>query len=141
VAGLAALIGCVSIHSLGPLVDQTLGLPAKTADQLSQAASDYFECCGKWPASMNELQSPPCDDGEKRRKIADDLAAIPADALANQVVFRTLPDGQLTISMSFPGRTVTTNGSSVTWSGGDFTATLGMPTNPTASKSVNIESH
>lgn len=127
VAGLTALVGCISFPDLGPLVDRTVMLPGTTSEHFGDAARTYYECRGRWPASVAELRSIDCPDAEKKQKVWTALEGIRWDALTNQVVFKTKPDGNLAISMSFFGGMFTNNKTSMSWDGGDYTATVEIP--------------
>jgi hypothetical protein len=122
---MSTLVGCISLNSpdMQWAMSQTIGLPATTSVQLSAATSAYYRCHQKWPASLDELRSLDCADAGKRQQISNFLSGIQWEAMTN-VMFKPMPDGKLAISMTFIGRTATTNGTSVGWNGADVTATL-----------------
>ena len=97
-----------------------------TATQIGGAATAYYQCCGKWPASMPDLRSLNCTNVTRRQQISNYLAAVHWDALTN-VAFKTEPDGRLFLSVDFVSRTFSTNGNSVTYGGVNITEMLDAP--------------
>jgi hypothetical protein len=141
-AGMWVFAGCVSFPDMGALLDRTIMLPVTTSGQFANAACDYYECSGRWPTSVEDLRSLECKDAGKMREVSNILAGIAWESLTNQVVFKTTPDGKLTISMTFIGGTATTNGQSLSWNGGEVTATVGVPKyskDGADSRTVNVQ--
>jgi hypothetical protein len=129
--GMAVISGCISFDSkdMQWVMGETVGLPFASSVRLGGASSAYYQCCGKWPTSVDELRSSNCADAAKQDVISNFLAGVEWNALTN-VTFKTTPEGNLTISLSVIGRTVSTNGTSLAWSGGDVTETLESPKSP-----------
>jgi hypothetical protein len=128
-AGVMVFVGCVSfdLPDLQRLINQYASQASETVRKFGSAASDYYQCCGKWPASLDELQSTNCLDAQKRQEISDLLAGIQWNAISN-VLFTPTNDGYLAISVGIKGGTISTNGTSVTWNdGGSVTTMVEIP--------------
>ena len=128
----AMIAGCVT-HTKPPGdSDWAMGRPEDPRQSVSgsigNAAATYYECCGKWPASMPQLRSLNCNDAAKRAQISNYLAQVPWNAVSN-VVFKTVPDGRLAVSLTFASRTISTNGNSITFGGEKITEMLDVPKN------------
>lgn len=122
-AGIVAMAGCISFDSkdMQWAMGQTVLLPANTIVKIAGASEVYRQCSGRWPVSLEELRLSNCSDADKREQISNYLADIQWDAITN-AVFKTSSEGKLTISLSFAPKTASTNGTSITWGGGQVTA-------------------
>ena len=128
-AGLSIFVGCISYDfpDLKRLINQQTSQATDTVTKFGNAASDYYQCCGKWPTSLDELRSTNCSDARKRQEISDLLAGIQWNAISN-VVFTPANGGDLTISVGIKGGTLSTNGTSFTWNdGGSVSTTAEIP--------------
>jgi hypothetical protein len=128
-AGVMVFVGCVSFDfpDLQRLINQEASQASETVRKFGSAASDYYQCCGKWPTSLEELQSTNCLDAQKQQEISHLLAGIQWNAISN-VLFIPTNDGYLTISVGIKGGTLSTNGTSFSWNdGGSVTTTLEIP--------------
>ena len=126
----AMIAGCVT-HTKPPgdpdwVMAQPEDARQSASGPIGDAATVFYQCCGKWPATMPQLRSLKCDDAAKRAQISNYLAQVPWNAVAN-VAFKTAPDGRLAISLAFASRTISTNGNSITFGGEKITEMLDVP--------------
>jgi hypothetical protein len=128
-AAAAVIAGCVT-HTKPSDTDWEFAQPEDARQSASgpigNAATVYYQCCGKWPASVPELRSLNCKDTAKHQQITNYLAQVPWGSVRN-VAFKTTPDGRLAISLNFASRTISTNGNSVTFGGENITEMLDVP--------------
>jgi hypothetical protein len=128
-AAAAVIAGCVT-HSKPSDSEWVFAQPEDARQSASgpigNAATVYYQCCGKWPASVIELRSLKCKDAAKRQQISNYLAAVHWNALT-KVAFKTTPDGRLAVYLGFASRTISTNGDSVTFGGENIMEMLDVP--------------
>jgi hypothetical protein len=128
-AAAAVIAGCVT-HSKPSDSEWVFAQPEDARQSVSgpigDAATVFYQCCGKWPASVLDLRSPKCKDAAKRQQISHYLAQVPWGSVS-KVAFKTAPDGRLAITLAFASRTVSTNGNSITFGGEKITETLDVP--------------
>jgi hypothetical protein len=115
------------------------------AFQLCFLSSDYYDSCGRWPTTVEELHTFDSTNKDVERKMifSDVMANIPWGELSNRAVFKTTPDGKLTLFVPYLGPVTNgdggkANGDSFSMTGGEVTLTLDIPKPHT--NAVSVES-
>lgn len=93
---------------------------------LTIASSEYYQCTGHWPKSLDDLRSQEYGrtDAEKQKAISDKLAEIGCSSqLDGKVVFKEKPDGTLEITIP----PLKFSGDGVDIASGGTTATVSVP--------------